>query len=115
MVEKKCGKGPVWVFRTPQEKWHQDCIEPRGDLKKDIKVMFWGCFGGMGLMGLTDLPGDPESKRGGVTGRILLENTLKKILPQILDDHPEFVFMQDGAGIHKKKRWLHGWKRKVIK
>ena len=66
-------------------------------------------------MGLTDLPGDPESKRGGVTGRILLENALKKILPQILDDYPEFVFMQDGAGIHKKKRWLHGWKRKVIK
>ena len=39
----------------------------------------------------------------------MLENALKKILPQILDDHPEFVFMQDSAGIHKKKAvvaWL---------
>ena len=38
------------------------------DLKKDIKVMFWGCFGGMVKMGLTDLFGNPESKGGGVTG-----------------------------------------------
>ena len=67
MVERQTGKGQVWVFRTPQEKWDQDCLEPRGDLKKDIKVMFWGCFGGRAMMGLTDLQGDPESKRGGVT------------------------------------------------
>jgi len=47
----------------------------------------------------------------------LLENTLKKILPQILDDHPEFVFMQDGAGIHKKKAvvaWLEEKGYKII-
>ena len=30
--------------------------------------MFWGCFGGTGVMGLTDLAGDPDSKGGGVTG-----------------------------------------------
>jgi transposase len=108
LVKRRCGKGPVWVFCTPQEKWHQDCIEPRGDLKKDTKVMFWGCFGGMGMMGLTDLPGDLESKRG-VTGRIILEYALKKILPQILDNNPEFIFIQDGAKTHKAKRlvaWL---------
>jgi hypothetical protein len=103
LVERRYGKGPVWVFHTPQEKWHQDCIEPKGDLKKDIKVMFWGCFGGMGVMGLTDLPGDLESPRGGVTGRIILEYALKKILPQILDDNSEFIFMQDGAKTHKAK------------
>jgi transposase len=112
LVERNTGKGPVWVFRTPQEKWDQDCIEPREDSKKDIKVMFWGCFGGMAMMGLTDLPGDSESKRGGVTGRIILEFALKKILPQILDGHPEFIFMQDGAGVHKKKELVDWLKEK---
>ena len=109
MVERRSGKGQVWVFRTPQEKWNQDCIEPRGDLKKDTKIMFWGCFGGTGVMGLTDLTGDPDSKGGGVTGRIILESALKKILPQILDGHSDLIFMQDGAEVHKRKElvaWL---------
>ena len=65
--------------------------------------MFWGCFGGTGVMGLTDLAGDPESKRGGVTGRIILESAFKKILPQILDGHPDLTFMQDRAGVHKRR------------
>jgi hypothetical protein len=65
--------------------------------------MFWGCFGGISMMGLTDLLGDPESKRDGVTGHILLELALKKILPQILDDHLDFIFMQDDTGIHRCK------------
>ena len=55
--------------------------------------MFWGCFGGRAMMGLTDLSGDPESKRGGVTGRVILEDALKKILPQILDGHSDLIFM----------------------
>ena len=99
----------MWVFRTPQEKWNQDCIEPRGDLKKDTKIMFWGCFGGTRVMGLMDLTGDPDSKGDGVTGRIILESALKKILSQILDGHSDLIFMQDGAGVHKRKElvaWL---------
>ena len=103
LVERQAGKGQVWVFRTPQEKWNQDCLEPHGDIKKDIKVMFWGCFGGQAMMGLTDLQGDPESKRGEVTDRVILECALKKILPQILDGHPEVIFMQDRAGVHQRK------------
>src|ERR1700742_4230066 len=72
----------------------------------------------MGLMGLTDLPENPESKRESVTERILLELALKKILPQILDDHPDLIFMQDGAGIHRWKEvgaWLEekGYRRMV--
>ena len=60
-------------------------------------------------MGLTDLQGDPESKGGGVTGRVILECALKKILPQILDGHPDLIFMQDGAKVHQRKElvaWL---------
>ena len=107
----------MWVFRTPQEKWDQDCVEPRQDLKKDIKVMFWGCFGGRAMMGLTDLSGDPESKRGGVTGRVILECAFKKILPQILDGHSDLIFMQDGTGVHQRKElvaWLEEKGYRVI-
>jgi len=71
--------------------------------------MFWGCFGGRVMMGLTDLSGDPESKGGGVTGRIILEYALKKILPQILDGQPDLLFMQGGAKVHQRKElvaWL---------
>ncbi len=61
------------------------------------------------MMSLTDLHDDPESKGGGVTGRIILEFALKRILPQILDGHPDLIFMQDGAKVHKRKElvaWL---------
>jgi hypothetical protein len=79
--------------------------------------MFWGCFGGMSITGLTDLPGDSKSKRKGVTGYILLELALKKILPQILDDYPDFIFMQDDAGIYRWKKigaWLEEKRYKRI-
>ena len=61
------------------------------------------------MMGLTDLQGDPESKGGGVTGQVILKCALKKILPQILDHHPDLIFMQDMAKVHQKKElvaWL---------
>jgi len=58
------------------------------------------------MMGLTDLAGDPESKRGGVTGRVILESALKTILPQILNGHSDLIFMQDGAKVHKRKELL---------
>ena len=69
--------------------------------------MFWGCFGGRAMMGLTDLQGDPESKGGGVTGQVILECALNKILPQISDGHPDLAFMQDRA-IIREKSWWHG-------
>jgi transposase len=69
----------------------------------------------MGMMGLTDLPGDPESKGGGVTGWIVLEYAFKKILPQILDGHSELVFMQDNAGIHRRKELVAWLKEKGYK
>jgi hypothetical protein len=65
--------------------------------------MFWGCFRGMAIMRLTDLPEDSESKRDGIMRHIILEFALKKILPQILDGYPKFIFMQNRVGIHKKK------------
>jgi hypothetical protein len=55
--------------------------------------MFWGYFRGIEIMGLVDLSGNLKSKREGVIGHILLELALKKILLQILNDYPNFIFM----------------------
>ena len=38
-VSKSDGKQATWVFRTPQEKWHQDCIEPMSNETRS-SVMF---------------------------------------------------------------------------
>ena len=77
-MKKKLGVGRLH-YAAVQEKWNQDCIEPPVDLKKDVKVMFWRHGYDESL---TDLPGDPESKGGGVRGRIILY-AFKKILPQL--------------------------------
>ena len=66
-------------------------------------------------MGLMDLSGDPESKGGGVTGRVILECALKKILPQILEGHSDLIFMQDGAKIHQRKELIVWLKEKSYK
>ena len=44
-VEKSADPQQVWVFRTPEEKWHKDCIN---DTVKsgETKLMVWGCFAG---------------------------------------------------------------------
>ena len=45
MVEKSKDSKRIWVFRTPEEKWHNDCIH--GDTKgPGIKLMVWACVWG---------------------------------------------------------------------
>ena len=67
------------------------------------------------MIELTNLQGDPESKGGGVTGWVILECTLKKILPQILDGHPDLIFMQNGAKVHQRKELVAWLKEKGYK
>ena len=63
-------------------------------------------------MGLTDLSGDPENKVRGVTSHIILEYTLKKILPPILDGYSDLIFMQDNAKVHQRKELVARLKEK---
>ena len=59
--------------------------------------MVWGAFSAERRSELVFMPGDPESKRGGVTAAVYLEvledqlHTLWKL---------DLVFMQDNASIH---------------
>ena len=99
-VHKQDGKDNVWVFRTPQEKWVQDCIEPVAQGARTA-VMFWGCYAGGQRGPLTVLEPDEElTGKKGITGLIILEEAYKKLLPEMLDDFPARVFMQDNARTH---------------
>ena len=69
------------------------------------------------MIGLTDLSSDPESKGRGITGWVILECVLQKILLQILEGHSDLIFMQDGAKVHQRKElvvWLKEKGYKVI-
>jgi hypothetical protein len=94
-----------WVFRTREERWHRDCIDPRAP-SQDISLMIWGCIAGnvKGPMVPLVLP--------SVTGRLYL-STLQNLLPPFMDHLPEdpfnLIFMHDNAPIHKSRivqNWL---------
>jgi len=71
--------------------------------------MFWGAISWKKRTALIDLHGDPEAKRGGVTGQVILE-TLQEALPTICE--PGSIFVQDNAPTHTAKivtNWLCNW------
>ena len=74
---------------------------------KNISVMVWGCFEGDSQKSdLVYMPGDPDSKRGGVTSVIYIE-VLEEQLPTLWE--PGLFFMQDNAPIHTAhiiKNWF---------
>jgi DDE superfamily endonuclease len=58
------------------------------------------------------MPGDPESKRGGVTSTVYLE-VLEDQLPTLWE--PGLVFMQDNASIHTARVITNWFKEQGIK
>ena len=87
---------PVWIFLRPSEQFKQ------GDVKsirtgKSVKKMLWAAFRQDARTGLVPLDGDPESARGGVTSRVIVE-VYRAFLPTII--RPGDIFMQDGATVH---------------
>ena len=69
--------------------------------------MVWGCFGGDGQKSdLVYMPGDPDSKRVGVTSAVYLK-LIEEQLPTL--QKPGLIFMQDNARVHTAriiKNWL---------
>jgi hypothetical protein len=71
-VELGSGKRPEYCFRTPQQKWLKEMIQPY--LKgKACSVMVWAAFCGFRRLQLIYMPGNPEAKCGGVTAAVYLE------------------------------------------
>lgn len=95
-VERGSGKRRLWVFRTPEQKWDKEMIDPQKK-GKNIVDMVWAAFHGNGKSELLFMPGDPEARRGGVSAAVYVE-TLDEALTVMYD--PDLFFMQDNAGIH---------------
>jgi transposase len=71
--------------------------------------MFWGAFGWNIRTSLVPLLGDPDSARGGITGRVI-RDCLEENLPTIAS--PRSIFMQDNASTHTARvvqNWLRNW------
>jgi transposase len=95
-VERGVGVRPVWTFLRPSEQLiHGDVKSIRTG--KSVKKMLWASFGHNIRTGLVPLDGDPESARGGVTARVIVE-VYRAYLPTILQ--PGDIFMHDGASVH---------------
>jgi len=98
-LERGAGARRVWVFRTPQDKWHKDMIMPytKG---KDITIMIWAAIWGNEASDCIILYGDDEATRGGVSARSYL-TLLQEQIPTVYE--PGRIFMQDNAPIHTAK------------
>jgi transposase len=95
-VERGAGVRGVWTWLRPAEQLVQGDIKEKR-VGKGIKKMFWAAFGEGIRTGLLPLDGDPESARGGITGRVIVE-VYRAFLPTIL--RPGDIFMHDGASVH---------------
>ena len=96
MVEKSKDSKGIWVFRTPEEKSHKDCIH--GVTKgPSIWLMVWAGIWGKHKGLLTPIF-DQSVDRFVYIG--VLENCLVDIWQEVEDTVGDSIFQQDGAKIH---------------
>lgn len=73
--------------------------------------MYWAAFRDGERTEISALEGDPDSAKGGVTARVILEQ-LQSVLPHSLREGD--VFQQDNASTHRAhivQSWLRSWAR----
>lgn len=106
-AEKGKGKGQIWVWGTPSDKWKPSHVTTykKG---KQLRVMVWGAFWGESeRTPLYIMDRDYESLKQGYSANSYLE-VLDNQLLEIY--HNGLTFMQDNAPIHtadKVKDWFY--------
>jgi transposase len=109
------GKGPVWVFRTPQSKWDNECVDPKPTGKK-ASVMVWGAFSlRLGRSDLVIMERDANARKHGYTAASYIR-ALEQEIPRTYESG--MLFMQDNAPIHTArivKEWLRDNSIRVLK
>lgn len=104
-------KGTIYVTRTADEVYHDDCIILKYK-QSDLRVMVWGCIlkGLKGPMVILDYPG---GSGGGMTAARYQEQVLDHVLhdfyQQMCEEWGQVLFQQDGASSHTAKSttaWL---------
>jgi transposase len=98
-VERGAGIQPVWTFTRPGNQ------AQLGDVKevrtgKGVKKMLWASFCYKDRTGLVPLDGDEESKRKGITGRVI-RALYEAFLPDFVTR--DGIFMHDNARVHTAK------------
>jgi len=104
-------KGTVWVTRSVDEVFHEDCLVPTFK-QSPIRVMVWGCIleGRKGPLVVLDYPG---GRGGGMTAKRyqdqVLNGPLHDFYQEMSEERGIVVFQEDGAPSHRAKstcEWL---------
>ena len=96
IIEKSKDPKGIWVFRTPEKKWHKDCIH--GVTKgPGMKLMVWACIWGKNKGPLICIF-DKSVNRFVYIG--VLENGLVDLWQEVEDAVGDPIFQQDDAKIH---------------
>jgi transposase len=113
-LERGTGKNNAWVFRTPDQKWDKEMVDPRSRQRTNFSQMIWACFwlDEEGVPQKSDIifMNRGEGIRGGCNSQSY-QDTLEQGLLQHY--RPGMRFQQDNAPIHKSlstREWLesHG-------
>lgn len=104
-------RGTVWVTRTADEVYHDDCVVPKFK-QSSLRIMVWGCImkGRKGPMVILEYPGG----RGvGMTAARYQDQVLEKVMHdfymEMSEEQGQVLFQQDGAPCHTAKstgKWL---------
>ncbi|KAG7416716.1 Transposable element Tc1 transposase [Fusarium oxysporum f. sp. raphani] len=100
-----------WSFYSAGERLHRDKVQPRRRPARHSQ-MFFGAINYDKPSRIVPLEGDPQSERGGVTGRRILA-CLQSYLPGLVEEGE--TFQHDNARTFKAKivqEWLLPWARR---
>lgn len=109
-------KGPVYVTRSEDEKYDNECVIPTFR-QSTIKVMVWSCIADSqrGPLVLLDFPG---GKGGGMTANRYTEQVLDgpvlDFFKKLRTSRSFMFFQQDNARCHVAKKTLNWFKRNQI-
>ena len=104
-VRKSADPRRVWVFRSPQEKWLSDCIQPRGKAN-EVGLIVWGCFWGKRRGPLVPLREASVNRHVYIR---LLDAQLGPLMQEIADEVGDPLFQQDNSKVHTARdtmAWL---------
>jgi transposase len=107
-IQRGQGRRQGWVFCKRQERLDKDKVEGK-TLQMRHGRMFWAAIGARRRTSLVPLLGDPDSARGGVSGRVI-QACLEENMPTIAG--PGDSFFQDNARTHTAvvvQVWLQNW------
>ena len=96
MVRKNADPRRPWVFRTPNEKWLLECVEPRGRATA-VGLSVWACFWGKRRGPLVPLLVSSVNRHRYLS---VLHDHLPPVMQEVQNAIGDPVFQQDNASIH---------------